>query len=317
MENRNLSDWLSYEVNPSKLSIEPHPAMYGNGQVELLAELGRSCICDAACFGFGMEGLNYQKEEHLVPAVFDAETGRKYFLRSSPSSSLLDLNVTIRPDRHEWRYQFDDLEVKISLVLRRLQPGYLLKAELSPKPENMTKSWFLCHELRGYRGSMLFSKDAQSNLQNGTVWCRGEHGCWEAIASSCDAESINLGIDGDFAVDIMVKLRIQACDGAVAPVYLSRAFGDCEKSAKEGSKAVLKDSDNAEVDAERWWNDYLNDAPFLDVPDEDFSKSFLWSWPNFKANQIGLAADPIPAGMNYVNNMRLNVQAWINCIDNV
>ena len=314
----DLNEWLSYEIEPSNLANPPQPAMWGNGQVEVLAELGRSCVCDAVCFGFGVEGLDYQGEEHLIPAIYDAENGRKYFLRSSPSSTAQNITVIMRPDRLVWRYLFDNLEVRISLILRRLQPGYLFKVELIPDADNTTRNWYLYHELRGRNGSMLFSKDAESDLESGMIWCRGEHDCWEAIGSSIDAESINLGRDGDFAVDIMVKLQIpREANGEVAPLYLARAFGLSEDSARADLRMVLTAPEEAEVETEKWWNDYLNTVPFLDVPDEDFSKFFLWSWPNYMVNQIGMAAGNIPKGMNYINNANLNVKAWINSLDNV
>ena len=269
-------------------------------------------------FRFGVEGLNYGGEEHLLPAVYDAETGRKYFLRSSPSSDAEKIAVTIRPDRQVWRYLFDDLEVRISLFLPRLQPGYFLKLELLPRGGNSSSSWYAYHELRGRNAAMLSATDADYRLENGLVWCRGEQDCWEAVGSSVDAESINLGLDGDFAVDIMARLPVERQgDGGVAPVYLARAFGGSEGSARAGLRMVLTDPAKSEIETEEWWNRYLNDSPFLDIPDERISKAFLWSWPNYRANQINLAVGNTPSGMTFVNNVRFNVKPWLNNIDSV
>ena len=41
--------------------------MWGNGQLELMAELDRPCVSEVVCFGFGSEGLRYNLEQHLVP----------------------------------------------------------------------------------------------------------------------------------------------------------------------------------------------------------------------------------------------------------
>ena len=315
---KDLNAWLSYDVDPANLSVEPHPAMLGNGQVEALAEVGRACVCDAVCFGYGEEGLDYQREEHLVPAVYDVETGRKYFLRSTASSTVEKVASTFRPDRQVWRFRFDDLEVRLTLMLPRLQPGYFFKVEILPGAQNRSRSWLVYHELRGHNGGMLFATEAGNDPSGGAIWLRGTHDCWEAIGASIDAEDVNLGRDGDFAVDIMAKLRVQRGEtGAVSPVWLARAFGDSEGSAKAGLRTVLAEPDKAEDETQSWWNTYLEDSPNLTVPDETISKAFLWSWPNYRVNRIDIAAGIFPAGMTYVSNGSLNAKPWLNSIDSV
>ena len=83
----DLNKWLSYSIEPSKIrnyytwlseGVSPQPAMWGNGRIELLAELHHPSVCEAVCFGFGVDGLEYREEEHLIPAVYDASSGRKY-----------------------------------------------------------------------------------------------------------------------------------------------------------------------------------------------------------------------------------------------
>ena len=52
-----LSSWLAYRINPRQLRTALRPAMWGNGQLELMADLDRPCVGMAVCFGFGAEGL--------------------------------------------------------------------------------------------------------------------------------------------------------------------------------------------------------------------------------------------------------------------
>ena len=49
---KDLNDWLSYSIKPRELSTAPRPAMWGNGQLELLAELDRPCVNQVICFGW-------------------------------------------------------------------------------------------------------------------------------------------------------------------------------------------------------------------------------------------------------------------------
>ena len=50
--------WLEYSIQPQQLRSLLHPAMCGNGQFELMAELDRSRVSAVVCFGFGAEGLS-------------------------------------------------------------------------------------------------------------------------------------------------------------------------------------------------------------------------------------------------------------------
>ena len=90
---KNLNDWLSYSIVPSQLRTVLRPAMWGNRQLILMAELERLCINESVCFRFGAEALWYGPEgaageEHLLPAVYDARTDKKYFLYSiTPSQT--------------------------------------------------------------------------------------------------------------------------------------------------------------------------------------------------------------------------------------
>jgi hypothetical protein len=122
--NRNLNDWLSYSIAPGDLNTILRPAMWGNGQLELYADLDRPCVSEVVCFGYGQEALwygpgtgRYGGDQHLVPAVYDAESGRKYFLFSTASSDAQDATVVFRPDRQVWHYKFDDLTIDLSLIL--------------------------------------------------------------------------------------------------------------------------------------------------------------------------------------------------------
>ena len=132
--SQDVNTRLSYSIEPGQLQVILRPAMWGNGQLELMAELDRPCINEVKCFGFGTEALSYGGgfggEEHLLPAVYDAKTGKKYFLYSTASSHAQHSRVTFRPDRQIWHYEFDDLSLDVSLVLPLLKPGYLLKLEL-------------------------------------------------------------------------------------------------------------------------------------------------------------------------------------------
>ena len=136
--------------------------MWGNGQLELMAELNRPCVSEVVCFGFGSEGLRYGLEQHLMPAVYDDDTGRKYLLDCPLSSGARDATVNFRPDRQTWSYEFEDLGIDVSLILPRLMPGYLFKLELSPKSGNRTRKWRIYHQLRGRLGNMLQATEAKT-----------------------------------------------------------------------------------------------------------------------------------------------------------
>ena len=311
--NKDLNGWLEYTIQPQKLHTLLHPTMCGNGQLELMAELDRSLVSEVVCFGFSAEGLEYGRgnnEEHLIPAVDDAETGKKYLLSSSPGPGSNTLTVTFRPDRHVWAYEFDDLDIHVSLVLPRLLPGYLMKVELFPKAGNTSKRWHVYQEIRGDRGRMLRMTDAGYERRGGAVWFRSsmdQHG--EAIGATVDAESVNLGEDGAFSTNVMAKMAVtRHVRDESASCYLARAFAPTIEEAREGLSKLLSSPDRLEADTEAWWNAYLNEVPHLETPDESFSKTFLWSWPDFRMNQIDVPIGPAPPGLFNANNVSLKAR---------
>ena len=172
---QDLSDWLSYSIEPDQLQIAKRPTVWGNGQIFLVCELDRPIVSEAAVFGFGDKGLRYgnstgRGEQHLIPAIYDNDTGKKYLLHAVHSGAQR-ATVTFRPDRQIWHYEFDDLTVDVSLILPRLHPGYFYKLELIPHSGNQTKRWRIYHQLRGYQGNILFGTKAGYSLSNGTAWC--------------------------------------------------------------------------------------------------------------------------------------------------
>ena len=97
---KDLNAWLQYTIHPQRLTVTPRSAHWGNGQLQLLAQLRRPALKNLLCFGYGPEGLHYRRvEEHLMPAVYDAHTGKKYLLSASPVSGAREATVTFRPDR--------------------------------------------------------------------------------------------------------------------------------------------------------------------------------------------------------------------------
>jgi hypothetical protein len=310
---RELNNWLSYSIRPRELSTALRPAMWGNGQLELQAEINQPSISESVCFGFGEIALAASRivptiaEEHLVPAIYDADTGRKYLLHITPGSGAEEFEVTFRPDRQVWRFVFDDLTIELTLIMPRLQPGYLIKVRVTPQPGNPTRRWFVWQEMRGYHGDMMWATEADYDLKNSTVWFRGptkEH-C-EAIGASIDAREVRLGANAQFASDIMAKIEIPGSDAdGSACAYLARAFGLTTEEARENLQPLLASPETLEKETEAWWNRYLNEVPFLETPDEEFSKHFLWSWPNFRMNRIDVARDEVPAGIFSSNNCRM------------
>ena len=147
---KDLNDWLAYSISPRELTPELRPAMWGNGQLELLAELNRPCVSEVVCFGYGETALSYgsrkiprNAEEHLATAVYDADSGKKYLLHCAASARAEKVSITFRPDRQIWRYEFDDLFVDVALIIPRLLPGYLLKLEISPGAGNSSRRWLV------------------------------------------------------------------------------------------------------------------------------------------------------------------------------
>ena len=54
-----------------------------------------------------------------------------------------------------------------------------------------------------------------------------------------------------------------------------------------------------------WRETYLNEVPRLNVPDETFCQTFLWSWPHFRYNRIDVPNGAGPAGLTKSNNLDL------------
>ena len=317
--NKDLNAWLEYSIQPQELHTLLHPAMWGNGQLELLAKLDRPRVSEVVCFGFGAEGLLYGREngeEHLIPAVYDAGTGKKYLLSSSPGPGSNKLTVTFRPDRQIWRHQFDDLDVQVSLILPRLLPGYLMKVDLLPKNGNESNRWYINQELRRFRG-MLRITEADYDLHGGRVWFKSNidnHG--EAIGATIDADSVNLGEDGAFFTNIMAKIALVRDEGGgTATCYLARAFGPTKEDAKETLARLLSSPERLEAENESWWNTYLTEVPHLETPDESLSKTFLWSWPDFRMSQMDVPIGPAPPGLFNSNNARTSVRLWVGAGD--
>ena len=304
----NPVDWLSYTIKPEDVPGAKWPAMWGNGQTELAADLERPCINQVVCFGFGEEGLSYDREQHLVPAVYDDETGRKYLLDAPRSSGARDATVNFRCDRQTWRYEFDDLTISVALVLPRMRPGYFFKLDLLPHDHNASNRWRIYHELRGHQANLLFATGAGSNLAGGAAWCMSKTGKGEAIGSSVNAQAINLGLDYDHANDIMIKTVAERNGDAPDTVYFARAFGATVDVAREGLAGLLSSPESLEAEAAAWWDRYLNEVPRLDVPDEMFARTFLWSWPSFRINRIDIPVGRSPAGLCTVNNCRIKVR---------
>ena len=316
---KRINEWLTYSIVPSQLRTALRPAMWGNGQLELMAELDRPCVSEVVCFGFGSEGLRYDLEQHLVPAVYDGDSGRKYLLDSPQSSGARNATVIFRPDRQTWRYEFDALRIDVSLILPRMQPGYLFKLELFPQRGNPSRTWRIYHQLRGRQGDVLLATEAGSSIANATAWCRSrvdKHG--EAIGASVDARTINLGLDYDYANDFMIEIP-----GDVDPagrsclLYLARAFGSSVKEARDGLETLLSSPGTLESDTDQWWDRHLDEVPRLDVPDEALARTFLWSWANFRMNRIDVPMGKVPAGLFTANNCRLKTLPSVSTADSV
>lgn len=305
-----LNDWLTYSIVPGELNTILRPAMWGNGQLELSADINRPCVCDTACFGFGAEGLHYGPfscrfggEQHILPAVYDDETGRKYFLYLPESPDEHQYRVTLRPDRQTWHYEFDDLVIEVSLILPRLHPGYLFKLELFPKAGNMCRRWFVYQEVRDYGGITMRATEADFDLKGGRAWFKcSQAENPEAIGSTVDAAEVNLGLDGPWASHVMVKTMVESDrDAGAGTAYYARAFGDTIDRAREELNHLLSSPEKLEAETEAWWNQYLDAVPRLDVPDEDFARKFLWYWPNFRMNRIDIPIGKTPPGIHRDN----------------
>ena len=302
----NTVDWLSYTINPQGVRGVKWPAHWGNGQLECFADLERPCVLQLVCFGLTEhEGLNYEREQHMVPGINDDETGKKYLLDRPVASKAKEATCSFRPDRQTWRYEFDDLTVTVALIFPRVTPGYLLRVRLQPHDGNTSKRWRVYHQLRAHAGNALLATEAGSDLAGGKAWFKNKDGLGEAIGSTTDAAHINLGIDYDYANDIMIKHIVER-DGDDVPVLtFARGLGPTIDEAKVHLDLLLSSPEELETASEAWWNQYLGEVPRLDVPDETFARNFLWSWPNYRMNRLEVPLGIMPAGLVTVNNCRI------------
>ena len=316
--NPSSVDWLSYTIHPEEVRGVKWPAMWGNGQIECFADLERPCVNQIVCFGLTEhEGLNYESEQHMIPGINDDETGKKYLLDRPVASGAENATCSFRPDRQTWRYEFDDLVVEAALIFPRVTPGYLLRVRLEPRQGNTTKRWRVYHQLRSHAGNVLLATDAGSDLTGGKAWIRNKAGLGEAIGSTSDAEHINLGIDYDYANDIMIKHLVDRDGDQARVLTFARAFGNTPEEAKTNLAPLLASHERLESESKAWWNQYLNEVPRLDIPDERFAKNWLWSWPNYRMNRLEVPLGIMPAGMITVNNCRIKPRVALSLGDPV
>lgn len=312
----DFNDWLSYTINPGKLNTTPLPAMWGNGQLELFADLDRPCVSQVVCFGYGQEALwygpgtgRYGGDQHLIPAVHDAGTGRKYLPYSTSSSDAEEGEVIFRPDRQIWRYRFDDLTLVFSLILPRLRAGYLVKVEIIPGSGNTSRRWFVYQELRAFAALTMWATEADYDLRGGEVWCKNsqrKHGV--AMGSTCETIDVSLGMDGEYATDIMAKAVVETDQsGTPATAFFARAFGDTIPEARRNLGPLLSSPGGLEAETEAWWNQYLGEVPRLDTPDETFNKTVHWTWADFRMNRLDVPIGFAPAGLCPSNNCSLKL----------
>ena len=214
---RDLGRWLEYSINPRRLRTHPHPAMWGNGRLELFAELERPRVTEVVCFGYPSHGealaagllCRKGEEEHLVPAITAGQDGRKYLLSCSPGPMTAPrVRVSFRPDRQRWRYQFDDLRVEVSLVVPRMAAGYLLKVELVPAAGNQESTFFVHQQIRRFK-SMLRITEAQHDEHRGHLWYRNHaERHYEAVGATGPTDQVNLGQDGAFFSSFMTRVAL-------------------------------------------------------------------------------------------------------------
>jgi hypothetical protein len=304
-------EWLTYSIEPGKLTTILRPGMWGNGQLEVMAALERPMINDVMCYGFeeplqyGPAQGRYAGDEHLVPAVYDAESGRKYLLYTTKPSGALKTTVTFRPDRQTWRHEFDDLSIEVALILPRMQPGYFFKVTLQPAEGNLSQRWFVYHEVRAHHGNTMAGTEPDCDVRGGRAWWKSyklEHP--EAVGASSDAVDINIGMDGPVTSGIMIQHAIER-DGEddPTPLYFARTFGDTLDAARSGLETLLASPEKFEAETVEWWERYIDEVPRLDAPDEELCKVFLWSWPNFRMNRIDVPIGAAPAGLCKTNNL--------------
>lgn len=316
----NRTSHLSYTISPHRIRAERRPAFWGNGQIELFAELERPCVNEVVCFGYGDDGMRFRNipgslgaEEHVVVSVFDPVHGRNYLLHEPVASGARRATVTFRPDAQIWRYRYDDLSVTITLVLPRIQPGYLYKVEIAPSKDNPSRQWLVCQQIRGLHGLTLKATEAGSNLAGSRVWCRSAlEGHGEAIGATADACDIFLGADAQYASEIMVKTPLsRPANRRTACLYLARAFADTIPAACENLDGLLATPQRLEKDSRAWWNRYVDEIPRLTAADETLCRTVQWSWPNFRMSRIDLPRGKVPAGQFYSNNVSIKAKTQI------
>ncbi len=306
-------DDLSYSIEPGKLNTILRPAMWGNGQVELMASLERPMVVEVMCHGFskvlhyGPPQGKWSRDEHLVPAVYDAESGRKYLLYTTKETGALETRVSFRADRQTWHHVFDDLTVEVSLFLPRLHPGYFYKVMLHPGPGNSTSRWHVYHEIRAHHGANMEGTEPGHDVRGGKAWWKCHKLEYpEAIGASADADDVNMGMDGPTTAGIMIRHVLEREGSAdPGPLYFARACADTLDEARTGLDRLLDDPERHEKETAAWWETYLNEDPRLDVPDETFCRTFLWSWPNWRCNRIDIPDSGGPAGLTKSNNLTL------------
>lgn len=315
---QSVVNWLAYTIRPEEVRGVRWPAMWGNGQLQCFADLERPCVNQVVCFGLTeQEGLDYQREQHMIPAVNDDETGKKYLLDRPVASRAKEATCSFRPDRQTWRYEFDDLVVEAALIFPRTTPGYLLRVRLEPLDGNTTKRWRVYHQLRAHAGNALLATEAESDLAGGKAWLRNKDGLCEAIGSTSDASRINLGIDYDYANDIMIKHIVERDGEDVPDLTFARGFGTTLEEAKANLAPLLASHQKLEAESETWWSRYLSEVPGLEIPDEIFEKNYLWSWANFRMNRLEVPLGIMPAGMVTVNNCRIKPRVALSLGDPV
>ncbi len=90
-DTEGLSSWLAYSINPRQLRTALRPAMWGNGQFELMADLDRPCVGMAVCFGLGEGGSRPFKSRSALMTSFPRHEHAKTSssgVRASPNSPL-------------------------------------------------------------------------------------------------------------------------------------------------------------------------------------------------------------------------------------
>lgn len=302
---------LSYSIEPGTLKTLLRPAMWGNGQLEVMARLERPMVDDVMCHGFskvleyGPAQGKYAGDEHLVPAVYDAESGRKYLLYTTRETGARETRVSFRPDRQVWEHAFDDLTIEVALILPRLQPGYLFKVMLHPVAGNASKRWHVYHELRAHHGNNMGGTEPGHDLRGAKAWWKSNKLEYpEAIGASADAEELNMGMDGPVTSGIMIRHVMERVGaGEPEPLYFARAFADTLDGARAGLNRLLDSPEHHEEETAAWWENYINEVPRLETPDETFCRTFLWSWPNFRYNRMDIPNGPGPAGLVKSNNL--------------